>query len=66
MIDPNEPVSPMFPTETVVEDGHVVPGLAEGEEGLEVGEAAPEEEVLPQKPQTSPEQPTASQFADHN
>ena len=44
----------------------MVPGLAEGEEGLEVGEAAPEEEVLPQKPQTTPEQPTASRVADHN
>ena len=52
----------------------MVPGLAagdvevEGAEGRGAAAARPDsdtEEVLPQKPQASPEQPTASQVADH-
>ena len=79
MINPNKPVSPILPTDTAVESGHVVLGLAGGDEeaDLEVagaggGGAGPadhqdggEEEVLPQAARASPEQPTASQVADH-
>ena len=36
MIEPTKPVSPIFPTETAVESGRVVPGLAGGDAGVEV------------------------------
>ena len=79
MNNPTKPVSPILPTDTAVESGHVVPGLAGGDEEADLGvagagggEAGPaehqeggEEEVLPQAARASPEQPTASQVADH-
>ena len=81
MIEPPKPVSPLFPIETAAESGQVVPGLAgsdagveaEGAEGLEAAaETAAEpsgkvdEEVIPQRRQASPAQPSASEVADHN
>ena len=110
MIEPTKPVSPIFPTETAVESGRVVPGLAGGDARVEVegagneeereaafqrdlaerfsterelafqrelrerfrrpaeAEARPDddaEETLPPRRQASPEQPTASEVADH-
>ena len=109
MIEPTKPVSPIFPIETTVESGRVVPGLAGGDARVEVegagteeerelafqrelagrlspdelafqrelaerfrrpaeAEAKPDddaEETLPPKRQASPEQPTASEVADH-
>ena len=72
MIEPTQPVSPLFPTETAVESGRVVSGLAGGDAGVEVegAEAAgPEDDIaetLPPRRQASPEQPTASEVADHD
>ena len=74
MSDKPYPVSPILPTESAVESGHVAPGYAGGEVGLEEEAAASSggtedrqesEEILPQKPQASPDHPTASQVADH-
>ena len=70
MNNPNKPVSPILPTDTAVESGHVVPGQAEGGaeadlDGAGAGDQDSGEEVLPQTARASPEQPTASQVADH-
>ena len=42
MIDQSKPVSPILPTETAVESGHVVPGLAGGEAEADLGDAGAE------------------------
>ena len=66
------PVSPILPSDTPVESGRQVRGDAgSGEADVEAADADTarvelEEEVLPQRPQASPEQPTASQIADHD
>ena len=73
------PISPILPSDTAVESGHVVSGLAGGDAEADLGDAGAssgatgpaeqeggEGEVLPQTARASPEQPTASQFADHD
>ena len=70
---PFSPVSPTFPTTTTAEVGRVASRRAEGEEGVEAttdeatGVEGPEQvEVQPHRPAASPEQPTASQLAEHD
>ena len=76
MINHQNPVSPILPTDTAVESGHVVPGLAGGDAEADIEHAGAsdepvgpaeqdQDEVLPQTAQASPDQPTASQVADH-
>ena len=66
------PVSPILPSDTPVESGQQVRGDAgSGEADVEVAGADAasvelEEEVFPQRPQASLEQPTASHIADHD